>query len=107
MSQSEPEIFKPLDPILQNPLRLALVNLLAQGSWLPFGELKEKTGASPGNLSSQIGKLKTAGYVEVNKQFRDNYPQTRVRLTEKGKTAFLQYAECMLTYLQAGTSLSK
>ena len=37
-----------------------------------FTFLKEKTGATAGNLSVQIQKLKDAGYIEVIKQFKDN-----------------------------------
>ena len=92
-------IYRSLDPLLQNALRLALVSLLSGDEVLPFGALKEKTGATAGNLSIQIGKLKDAGYVEVTKQFQNNYPQTTIRITEKGRTAFRNYAECIHTYL--------
>jgi hypothetical protein len=46
-----------------------------------FTFLKEKTNATAGNLSVQIQKLKEAGYIEVIKQFKDNYPQTICKIT--------------------------
>ena len=94
-----PSLYRPLDPLFQNALRLALVSLLSGGEALPFGSLKERTGATAGNLSIQIGKLKVAGYVEVTKQFQNNYPQTIIRITEKGSAAFRDYAECIHSYL--------
>ncbi len=94
-----PSLYRPLDPLFQNSLRLALVSLLSGVEALPFGALKEKTGATAGNLSIQIRKLKDAGYVEVTKQFQNNYPQTTIRITEKGRAAFRDYAECIHSYL--------
>ena len=64
-----------------------------------FTFLKEKTGATAGNISVQIQKLKDAGYIEVIKQFRDNYPQTICRITPVGITAFENYVENLKSYL--------
>jgi DNA-binding MarR family transcriptional regulator len=95
-------VYQPLDPLLQNQLRLALMSLLSVETPLPFSGLKEKTAATAGNLSIQIAKLKAAGYIDVNKQFLNNYPQTLVCITEKGKTAFRNYATSMQGYLHPG-----
>jgi len=68
-------MFKDLDPILHSQLRLAVMSLLIGVKEAEFTFLREKTNSSAGNLSVQIQKLKEAGYIEVIKQFRDNYPQ--------------------------------
>ena len=47
-----------------------------------------KNPATAGNLSVQIQKLKEAGYIDVTKLFKDNYPQTLCKITTKGKQAF-------------------
>ena len=64
-----------------------------------FTFIKEKTNASAGNLSVQIQKLKDAGYIEVIKQFKDNYPQTICRISKKGIEAFEKYVTNLKTYL--------
>lgn len=65
-----------------------------------FTFLKEKTNATAGNLSVQIQKLKDAGYIEVQKQFKDNYPQTICRITPNGVDAFETYVKALQSYIQ-------
>jgi DNA-binding MarR family transcriptional regulator len=67
-----------------------------------FTFLKEKTGATAGNLSVQIQKLKEAGYIEVQKQFKDNYPQTICKITTGGVDAFEKYVKALQSYLGTG-----
>jgi DNA-binding MarR family transcriptional regulator len=69
-----------------------------------FTFLKEKTNATAGNLSVQINKLKEAGYIEVKKHFKDNYPQTLCSVTASGVVAFEKYVKDLQSYLQAGTA---
>jgi DNA-binding transcriptional ArsR family regulator len=93
-------VYKELDPILHAQLRLAIVSLLIGVREAEFTFLREKTGATAGNLSVQISKLKEAGYIEVQKKFKDNYPQTICRLTPAGVQAFEQYVKDIQAYLQ-------
>ena len=92
-------MFKDLDPILHSQLRLAVVSLLISVKEAEFTFLKEKTNATAGNLSVQIQKLKEAGYIEVIKQFKDNYPQTICKITNAGIKAFEEYVLVLKTYL--------
>ena len=64
-----------------------------------FTFIKEKTNATAGNLSVQIQKLKDAGYIDVNKQFKDNYPQTMCKVTKKGIAAFENYVKALQGYI--------
>jgi len=91
-------MFKDLDPILHSQLRLAVVSLLISVKEAEFTFLKEKTNATAGNLSVQINKLKEAGYIDVLKQFKDNYPQTICKLTPKGVEAFEVYVKALQSY---------
>jgi DNA-binding transcriptional ArsR family regulator len=93
-------VFKELDPILHSQLRLAVMSLLIGVKEAEFTFLKEKTGATAGNLSVQIQKLKDAGYIEVQKQFKDNYPQTICRITPIGVNAFEIYVKALQSYIQ-------
>jgi DNA-binding transcriptional ArsR family regulator len=92
-------MFKDLDPILHSQLRLAVMSLLISVKEAEFTFLKEKTGSTAGNLSVQIQKLKDAGYIDVIKQFRNNYPQTICRITNSGMKAFELYVKNLQTYL--------
>ena len=92
-------MFKDLDPILHSQLRLAVMSLLISVKEAEFIFLKEQTNATAGNLSVQIQKLKEAGYIEVIKQFKDNYPQTICRITTTGIRAFEEYVKNLQTYL--------
>ena len=92
-------MLKELDPLLHSQLRLAIVSILIGVKEAEFTYLKEKTGATAGNLSVQVQKLKEASYIEVEKKFRDNYPQTLCRITPTGIAAFERYVAAMQTYL--------
>ncbi len=92
--------FAPLDPVLHNQLRLAVISLLVTVEEGDFSFLLDHTGASRGNLSVQISKLKEAGYIDVRKGFKENYPHTSCTLTSKGLTAFEGYVEAIKSYLK-------
>ncbi|HET9430255.1 MAG TPA: transcriptional regulator [Chitinophagaceae bacterium] len=93
-------MFKDLDPILHSQLRLAVMSLLISVKEAEFTFLKDKTNATAGNLSVQIQKLKEAGYIDVVKQFKDNYPQTICKITQQGIKAFEEYVKSLQTYLR-------
>lgn len=92
-------MFKELDPILHSQLRLAVMSLLISVKEAEFTFLKEKTNATSGNLSVQVNKLKDAGYIEVKKQFNNNYPQTICKITKTGIDAFEIYVKALQTYM--------
>jgi DNA-binding transcriptional ArsR family regulator len=92
-------MFKDLDPILHSQLRLGVMSLLISVKEAEFTFIREKTNATAGNLSVQIQKLKDAGYIDVTKQFKDNYPQTICRITKQGIKAFEDYVTSLQSYL--------
>lgn len=91
--------FTPLDPLLHSQLRLAVVSLLMSVESAEFGYLKDETQATQGNLSAQLKKLSEAGYIEIKKTFKNNYPNTSVSLTKKGRKAFEDYVRDISSYL--------
>jgi len=91
--------FKDLDPLMHNQLRLSIMSLMISVESAEFNFLLEKTGATRGNLSVQINKLKEAGYIDVKKSFRNNYPLTTCRITQKGIDAFEKYVDAISGYL--------
>ncbi len=93
-------MFKDLDPILHSQLRLAIMSLLISVKEAEFTFLKDKTNATAGNLSVQINKLKDAGYLEVSKHFKDNYPHTICKITQVGVLAFESYVKALHSYTE-------
>lgn len=91
--------FKELDPILHSQLRLAVISLLIGTEVAEFTYIREQIGSTAGNLSIQITKLKEAGYIEVTKRFRNNYPQTLCNITPLGKQKFSEYVNALKDYL--------
>jgi len=92
-------MYKELDPILHSPLRLAIISLLVKEGEFDFNSLKEKTGATSGNISVQLKKLEEAGYITIEKSYRNNYPHTGVSISKKGLTAFEEYINSLKEYL--------
>ena len=92
-------MFKDLDPILHSQLRLAIISLLVSVKEAEFNYLKDKTNASSGNLSVQIQKLKEAGYIDIEKKFKYNYPLTICRITKEGIKAFDKYVKEIQNYI--------
>ena len=54
---------KELDPLLHSQLRLAIMSLLMNVDEADFVYLREKTESTAGNLSVQLDKLSSAGYI--------------------------------------------
>ena len=92
-------MFPQLDPLLHARLRLGIMSILIGSEEADFVYLQEKTGATSGNLSVQIEKLREAGYLEVAKSFKGKIPRTTCRITSKGINAFEQYVQCLRDYL--------
>ena len=95
-------MFQPLDPMLHSELRLAMMSLLISAEEAEFPYIKEQTGATAGNLSVQIEKLSTAGYIEVEKTFKGKKPCTICRVTPTGLKAFDDYVKTLKNYLEVG-----
>ena len=93
-------MFPTLDPLLHSELRLAIMSLLVSAEEAEFPYIKEQTGATAGNLSVQVEKLSTAGYIEVEKTFKGKRPCTLCRITPKGLQAFETYVKALRSYLE-------
>ncbi len=76
------------DDVIHGRLRLGVVAYLASVDSALFPELRDKVGATDGNLSAHVAKLEEAGYVSVHKSFAGRKPQTRLALTQRGRQAW-------------------
>src|ERR1700678_1478780 len=84
-----------LDPVIHGKLRLASMSLLAGVEQADFTWLREKTGATDGNLGAQMLKLEEVGYVSAEKRFVRRKPQTVYRLTVEGREALVKYVAAL------------
>ncbi|MEQ6167117.1 MULTISPECIES: transcriptional regulator [unclassified Ekhidna] len=92
--------FAKLDPLLHSQLRLAIMSLLIGVDSAEFVFIKEKTGATAGNLSVQLDKLSNAGYISVTKSFKGKKPLTTCSITKVGIKAFEDYVNNLKQYIE-------
>lgn len=92
-------MYKDLDPLLHSQLRLAIISMLVVNEKVEFTHIKEQTKAAAGNISIQIKNLQDAGYIHVEKSFRNNYPNTMISITSKGVNAFESYVNNLKKYI--------
>jgi len=97
--QKNCNMYKDLDPLLHSQLRLTIISLLVVSEKVDFTHIKEETKAASGNISIQIKKLQDAGYIKVEKSFKNNYPNTMLSITSKGIEAFENYVNNLKKYI--------
>jgi len=90
-----------MDKIVHEGVRLRILTYLtaSEKPGVSFNELQESLGLTSGNLSVQLKKLNTAGYVEIQKSFRRNKPHTRIQMTKAGLDALKAYVAEMESLL--------
>jgi len=84
-----------IDKLIHEPARLMILATLHAVESADFLFVERQTGLTRGNLSSHMGKLETAGYIEIKKEFVDKIPRTLLRITEEGRIALLDYTKHM------------
>lgn len=92
-------MFEPLDPLLHQQVRLAVISLLVSVKSAHFSFLLDHIDTTKGNLSFQLSKLAESGYIEIVKSTKGNYPLTTCTITDKGITAFENYVKVLDKYL--------
>ncbi|MCG6187791.1 winged helix-turn-helix domain-containing protein [Maribellus maritimus] len=93
-------MFKDLDPLLHSQVRLSIMSILLPLKSAEFSFLLENIETTKGNLSFQLSKLNEAGYIKIKKSFRNNYPLTTIKITEKGITAYESYVAAISEYFK-------
>lgn len=99
--------FDDLNPLLHSQLRLAIMSLLISVEEADYSFVKEQTGATSGNISVQMSKLEEAGYIEINKMFKNKRPNTSYTITSNGIKAFEEYVNTLQQYLDVPDSSKK
>ena len=87
------------DSVIASSGRLRILAALAVEPQLEFVHLRKRTHLTDGNLCTHTRRLETAGFVSVQKSFRDRKPVTQVRLTSQGRDALERHARELLIVL--------
>jgi DNA-binding MarR family transcriptional regulator len=96
-----------LDDVIHGRIRLGVVAYLSSVESALFTELRDKVGATDGNLSAHVAKLEEAGYVSVAKSFSGRKPQTRLALTHRGRQAWTHWLDRIDKLTRAAASTGK
>ena len=99
MSENTVEINK----LIHEPARLLIMAHLFVVESADFTYLMGQTDLTYGNLSSHMSKLEEAGYIQVEKSFKDRRPNTLLTLTTRGREAFEAYRQQILDVLEKTT----
>jgi DNA-binding MarR family transcriptional regulator len=82
---------------------MSALNALNGNATLEFVRLKAITGATDGNLGAHLATLEGAGYIQVEKDFVDKKPRTRVSLTRQGRRAFAAHVAFLQDLLESNS----
>jgi DNA-binding transcriptional ArsR family regulator len=94
--------YQQLDELLHSRIRLAIMAVLVSVEEAEFTFLREKTGATDGNLSIHLKKLEEAGYVTARKRFVAKKPVSSYKLSRKGRKALGAHIERLGALVQNG-----
>jgi DNA-binding MarR family transcriptional regulator len=92
--------FDHLDKILEHRVRLQIMSVLITNNAFDFNALKEMLSVTDGNLASHIKALEKEKYISVTKTFVDRKPNTKYKVTDKGKTAFRKHLDALEAVLK-------
>jgi DNA-binding MarR family transcriptional regulator len=84
-----------LHKAFESRVRLGIMAALAVNDALDFTSLKEYLDVTDGNLATHLKKLEKEDFIEVEKSFIDNKPNTKYYMTEEGKTAFEEHLQVL------------
>jgi DNA-binding MarR family transcriptional regulator len=76
-----------LDEVVHQRTRLGILAVLAEGSKVQFGFLRDVLTLTDGNLSRHLTILEDAGYVAIQKGYEGKRPRTWIKITRSGRQA--------------------
>ena len=71
------------------------MSILVANDGYEFNALKDILSISDGNLASNIKALEKEKYISVSKSFIDRKPNTKYKITERGKNAFKKHLDAL------------
>ncbi len=71
------------------------MSVLVMNEGYEFNALKEILNVTDGNLASHIKALEKEKYISILKTFVDRKPNTKYKVTERGRTAFRKHVDAL------------
>ncbi len=93
-----------LNETIHQPVRLrvmAALTALEPGNEVDFTYLRQLLGVTDGNLGAHLRKLEEAGYISVNKIFKERKPHTYISATEAGRRVFADHVKALQAILKS------
>lgn len=90
-TKEDPSHVPSLDALFDDPARNSVADCLCRTGSMDFMMLLRQVGLTAGNLSFHLSRLRSAGFLSIEKGLFENKRRTTIDLTEKGRTAFRQY----------------
>ena len=87
--------FENLDRILEHRVRLQIMSVLVANESYDFNSMKEIIGLTDGSMASHIKALEKEKYISVSKSFVDKKPNTKYKVTERGRTVFKKHIDAL------------
>ena len=87
--------FDNLDKTLEHRVRLQIMSVLVANDVYEYTSLKELLGVTDGNLASHIKALEREKYLTVSKAFVQRKPNTRYKITDRGRAAFRKHLDAL------------
>jgi len=76
------------------------MSILVANEGYEFNALKDILGISDGNLASNIKALEREKYITVSKSFIDRKPNTKYKISERGRNAFKKHLDALEAVLK-------
>ena len=87
--------YENFDKTLEHRVRLQIMGVLAANESYDFGDLKELLQTTDGNLATHIKALEREKYIVIQKSFVDRKPNTRYKISERGRSAFKKHLDAL------------
>jgi DNA-binding MarR family transcriptional regulator len=87
--------FENFDRVLEHRMRLQIMGVLSANDTYHFSAMKELLQTTDGNLATHIKALEKEKYITVQKSFVDRKPNTRYKISERGRTAFKKHLDAL------------
>jgi DNA-binding HxlR family transcriptional regulator len=89
------ELLKDLDKAFENKIRLGIMSALMVNETMDFNSLKGLLDVTDGNLATHLKSLESSLYITVQKEFIERKPNTKYKITEDGKDAFIKHIKAI------------
>jgi DNA-binding HxlR family transcriptional regulator len=80
------------------------MSILMVNDWIDFNSLKELIEVTDGNLASHLTTLEKSELIEIRKQFVGKKPNTRYRVTQKGRELFREHLDNLSKLIDSQTT---